>query len=135
MDLLIHAAVAGNPAEEKLKLCKDVISDLFELMRIRHQEFAYRTMSEILRYLAVDYQLCEKKEDWDWETAVDTQVLQKVLPKLHGAKRKIGAFLTDLQKFCAKDGSASQADLKRSSAKLSDMIETVNRDQFVSFIQ
>jgi 5-methylcytosine-specific restriction protein B len=135
LDLPIHATAESNPAHAKFESCKSTISALFELMRARHQEFGYRTMNEILRYLAVDYQLCKEKEQWDWAKALDTQVLQKVLPKLHGSKRKMGVFISELEKFCCTDGNPSKADLERSRNKLSEMIETVNRDQFVSSIQ
>ncbi len=53
-------------------------------------------MAEILRFLAVDYELTSQTEDWNWRLAMDAQILQKILPKLHGSKRKIGSLLAAL---------------------------------------
>ena len=71
-------------------------------MQRRHQEFAFRTMTEVLRFLAVDYELKPTDQDWNWREAMDAQILQKILPKLHGSKRKIGSLLAALAKYCEK---------------------------------
>ena len=108
-------------------------------------------MSEILRFLAVDYELTADKKQWDWKAAMDAQILQKILPKLHGSKKRIERLLMDLALFCdtgsapaentpftrkltpAKD-TADTVKFRESYEKLSAMIESVGRDQFVSFI-
>lgn len=114
--------------------------------------------SEILRYLAVDCELTSDKTKWDWQAAMDAQILQKILPKLHGSKRKVGALLNALSKYCetgdlsaaekllsegtgaefnngAEDAPNVNARFMASHSKLREMIEILNRDQFVSFIQ
>lgn len=119
---------------------------------------ASSSMAEILRFVAVDYELTGDAGDWDWKSAMDSQVLQKILPKLHGSKRKIGALLAALAKYCETGsredalkllGSDTEADAypadlgkrfaspsyKESHGKLCEMIVTLRRDQFVSFIQ
>jgi 5-methylcytosine-specific restriction protein B len=156
--LTLAASPAPEDAKAALKACHEAITDLFELMQERHQEFAFRTMAEILRFLAVDYELTAKKSDWDWQAAMDAQILQKILPKLHGARRKIGSLLVALAKYCeagektealkmlatdtaaeayAADGDKKFAkpNFRNSHRKLCEMIVTVRRDQFVSFIQ
>ena len=89
---------------------------------------------------------------------MDAQILQKILPKLHGSKRKIGSLLAALAKYCEK-GDKVEAEkpltndtaadaypvagdkvckdpvFKDSHRKLCEMIESLRRDQFVSFIQ
>jgi hypothetical protein len=148
-----------DSAQPAHKQCRDTIAHLFALMQQRHQEFAFRTMSEILRFIAVDYELATDKEKWDWRVAMDAQILQKILPKLHGSKRKIGSLLAALAAYCEKDDNyAGAEDLlknepkaeaypaapdRRTSSprfaesyrKLCEMLEAVRRDQFVSFIQ
>jgi len=138
--------------------CRKTIEDLFKLMRQRHQEFAFRPMAEILRFLAVAYELTGENVKWDSQLAMDAQILQKILPKLHGSKRKIGSLLAALAKYC-EEGKASDAEAilndetkaesypaaedkrapapkyRQSHRKLCEMIEAVRRDQFVSFIQ
>ena len=145
-------------AKAGLEECYAVIGDLFALMQKCHQEFAFRSMTEMLRFLAVDYELTANKANWKAEAALDTQILQKVLPKLHGSKRKLGALLVALAKYC-ESGEKTEAEacfgdqyaletyvaegdkmckapaFKDSHRKLCEMILTVRRDQFVSFIQ
>ena len=160
MPLALTADPANPPpeAKDKLDACRRTITELFELMQERHQEFAFRTMAEILRFLAVDYELTADKSKWDWEAAMDAQILQKILPKLHGARRKIGSLLAALARYCeagdktealkmlATDAAAeaytaegdkkfAAPNFKNSHRKLCEMIVTVRRDQFVSFIQ
>ncbi len=145
-------------AKEGIEKCQATITDLFMLMQKRHQEFAFRTMTEVLRFLAVDYELKPASEVWNWKSAMDAQILQKVLPKLHGSKRKIGSLLAALAKFCeqgnrataevllmdetkaeaylaAQDKRENSPTFKESYVKLCEMMEAVRRDQFVSFIQ
>lgn len=158
--LLLFADPAALPETDKAALdnCNVAITDIFALMQQRHQEFAFRSMSEILRSLAVYYQIAPEGEDWNWQKAMDFQILQRILPKLHGSKRKIGSLLAALAKYCENGNVADSAVLlaneslaeaypateekreksprfKESHRKLCDMVEAVRRDQFVSFIQ
>lgn len=144
--------------KEKLDKCHTTVTELFALMQERHQEFAFRTMAEIHRFLAVDYELTADKAQWNWKAAMDAQILQKILPKLHGSKRKIGPLLAALATYCEKgatvealkplsndtaaDAYAATGEkvcedpvFKNSHRKLCEMIQSVRRDQFVSFIQ
>jgi 5-methylcytosine-specific restriction protein B len=145
-------------AKEGIEKSLTVIRDLFALMQKRHQEFAFRSMAEILRFLAVDYELIPEAGDWNWKRAIDAQILQKILPKLHGSKRKIGSLLAALAKYCEQGVRADAESLlsdetkveaylaaenkreespafEESYLKLCEMMEVVRRDQFVSFIQ
>ena len=158
---LALVAIPDKPpgdAKDAVDKCRATIADLFSLMQKRHQEFGFRSMAEILRFLAVDYELRPAVEDWTWTDAMDAQILQKVLPKLHGSKRKIGSLLAALAKYCeqgtptesealladetkaeaylaAEDKRAGSPTFKTSYAKLCEMMAAVRRDQFVSFIQ
>jgi len=158
--LALVADPANPPDDAKASLlaCQQNITDLFDLMQLRHQEFAFRTMAEIVRFLAVDYELTADDADWNHTPAMDAQILQKILPKLHGSKRKVGPLLAALAKYC-EAGKKAEAEaifadqaavetypaegeklckepvFKDSHRKLCEMILTVRRDQFVSFIQ
>ena len=158
LPLVADPDVPPPDAKEGIERCHATITDLFMLMQRRHQEFAFRAMAEVLRFLAVDYELKPAAADWNWKSAMDAQILQKVLPKLHGSKRKIGSLLAALAKYCelgiradaeallmdetkaeaylaAEDKREKSPVLKGSYVKLCEMIEAVRRDQFVSFIQ
>lgn len=142
---------------EKLKQCREVLGDLFAILQGCRQEFAYRTIKDILTYAHVDYEFTESGLEWNQARCLDLQVLQKILPKLHGTKKRISPVLVALAKYCEELNAeealklvreeinpelykASEPDryktpvLKDSYAKLCEMILAVRRDQFVSFI-
>ena len=100
--LAANLDVLPNDAKQGLENCRNIVADLFTLMQKRHQEFAFRSMTEILRFLAVSYELKPTSRDWDWKAAMDAQILQKILPKLHGSKRKIGSLLAALARYCER---------------------------------
>ena len=156
--LVANPDVLPRDAKDASEKCRTTIADLFALMQKRHQEFAFRSMAEILRFLAVSYELKPTGGGWNWKAAMDAQILQKVLPKLHGSKRKIGSLLAALAKYCeqgcradaegllidetkaeaylaAGDKREKSPTFKESYVKLCEMMEAVRRDQFVSFIQ
>ena len=89
---------------------------------------------------------------------MDAQIILTILPKLHGSKRKIGALLAALARYCeerslddarkqleqanaadtypaAGDGVFVKPAFPESHRKLCAMLVAVRRDQFVSFIQ
>jgi hypothetical protein len=57
----------------------------------------------------------------------DVQILQKILPKIHGNKKQIGELLKNLTELCGNN-------LPRSKAKIEQMQEKLNRFQYASFI-
>jgi 5-methylcytosine-specific restriction protein B len=125
----------------------EALTAVFDIMADARLEFGFRTIKEILAYHAADHALSGNKADWKWEPIFDLQLLQKVLPKLHGSKRRLEALLLRLAGFCetglmpTKDATypddlspSGAVKYPRSRAKLVEMIEAVRRDQFVSFI-
>ena len=152
---LAETALAA-PNDTTLKECRDSLQGFFDILYSSRLEFAFRTISEITRYLHVDFEFAATKSEWRWQDCMDAQVLQKILPKLHGSRRRLEAILVALATYCEeRDLIASQKPLQRdaelnsyppanppdavafplSRNKLLEMIEAVRRDQFVSFIQ
>ena len=132
------------------------LQDLFAILNPSRLEFGFRTLAEVMRYLRVDFVLSASQADWQWQRCLDAQILQKILPKLHGSRRRLEGILVAVATYCEKrDIDAAQKPLQRDSdlsvypsamplsdvqfrlsrAKLLEMIEAVSRDQFVSFIQ
>ena len=125
----------------------------FDIMRDARLEFGFRTINEIRRYMRVDYSLNQSKSKWNWQNAFDVQLLQKILPKLSGSRRRLEELLVRLAVLCESNqvapiGATAPANLQSvptkrlakpqfpfSYRKLCDMIDAVRRDQFVSFIQ
>jgi len=132
---------------------RKVLLDLFSLLEETGMEFAFRTASEIDRYCRAAFSL-NQSDSRNLEPVMDAQILQKVLPKLHGSRRRIEPLLAGLCEYCAnadretaeklmgKFSEGLQAPLEDGDAKFSlsyrklvRMIHAVRRDQFVSFIQ
>jgi 5-methylcytosine-specific restriction protein B len=149
------------PSGALINSCKDTLASLFSIMRNYRLEFAYRTMEEILRYVQVDFALAPVREEWIWRECMDAAIVQKILPKLHGNKKRMEPLLMDLIRFCESGQLHSEAikygtdfsstprtaalelpkqgtdpvSFRQSYEKLCDMLDAVRRDQYVSFIQ
>ena len=149
---------------------------LFRLLQNGRFEFAYRTANEVNRYLRVSREMCQDKALWDaggavsdadreagkstWRSDLDDEILQKLLPRLHGSRSRLGPLLGALgcythdgnfeeaQKFFPAEGEEMPAkslqdllSLKvegalfpRSFLKLRTMARVLIEEQFVSFI-
>jgi len=72
----------------------------FDTLKDAGAEFGYRTASEIM--------LFTKKSDnigkWSDHALMDAIIMQKLLPKLHGSRRKMDPILRTLAGFCLVDG-------------------------------
>jgi len=142
----------------------DRLLELFRLMKRGRGEFGFRTGREVLAYLRTAHFLTPEAEraawaaeDGDWLVALDTQILQKILPKLHGSRTRLAALLGALATYCAtgleanaleyfpEGGNSPKRGLnyarnipnptfKASYQKLERMIEVLVEEQFVSFI-
>jgi len=127
---------------------------LFNLMQQGRFEFAYRTANEVTRYLRVCRDLATDKPNWEtekWKSDLDDQILQKILPKLHGSMGRISPLLANLTHYCHQGGPSSgdkapqlkeviklnpsDAQFKKSFLKLQSMSQSLIDEQFVSFIQ
>lgn len=141
------------PGEPATKI-SDHLLDLFKILKAERFEFAYRSAKEINIYLQVCRHLAEDKSGWDngeWHGDLDDQILQKLLPKLHGSIGRIGKLLAKLAHYCqsgehksdvptqldaaAKLEKTDTTPFPKSLAKLQSMIGTLKEEQFVSFIQ
>ncbi len=132
--------------------------NLFKILKAGRFEFAYRTAKEVNTYLRVCRHLADDSDAWDggsWQQDLDGQILQKLLPKLHGSMGRIGNLLAELAVYChtgtyteKKENSAGiqlktavaleasdTTPFPKSLAKLQSMIRTLQDEQFVSFIQ
>ena len=75
-------------------------------------------------------ELNEEGQVFDIYKAIDEQLLQKVLPKIHGNKKEIGTLLDELEKMC-KEGSKP---LEQSAGKIKQMKGKLATVQYTSFI-
>jgi len=79
--------------------------DFFDELKNAGAEFGYRTAGEINRFAAIIKMLDPLITT---EQITDFAIMQKLLPKLHGSKRKLEPVLRILLKLCLKDPSKSE---------------------------
>jgi 5-methylcytosine-specific restriction protein B len=120
------------PPEGALSILKRIHAKLTDT----RFEFSHRTAHECARYALVRKQLSDanlaRKESVS--DAMDTAILQKVLPKLNGAQSMMDPVLSALLE-ATDTGADGAMELPRSHAKLIQMQKALERDQFISFIQ
>jgi 5-methylcytosine-specific restriction protein B len=93
--------------------------ELFEPLAEVGAEFGYRSAKEIARFVAIHREL--SGEGWDYKDALDAQVMQKLMPKLHGSVRKLSGVLDALGKFAdAHELPLTQDKVKRMQKRLKD---------------
>ena len=82
-------------------------------------EFGFRTTYEITRFTHFHANLTGS--GWQFKDAQDAQVLQKLLPKLHGSERRLGPVLKALEAFCTThECDESLIKIRRMQDRLKD---------------
>jgi len=83
--------------EQDLTEIKLTLVSFFEQLKKTGAEFGYRSATEIIR---LTNQLTVIDADLSTEEKLDIAIMQKLLPKLHGSRRKLGSVLIILAGFC-----------------------------------
>lgn len=158
-----HDTVPNLP-ESLRNAAADRLMELFDIMKRGRGEFGFRTGREVLAYLRTAHFLTSEADrvvwaaaDGDWLKALDAQILQKILPKLHGSRTRLAPLLGALATYCgsgnptyamehfSEGGNSPRRGLddarniqnprfEESYKKLERMIDVLVEEQFVSFI-
>jgi 5-methylcytosine-specific restriction protein B len=104
----------------------DRLVEAFGALAVVGAEFGFRTAYEISRF--VYFHAILVGPGWTFKDALDAQVLQKLLPKLHGSERRLGPVLATLGAFCEK------YSLTESKEKIDRMTNRL-KDGFTSFAE
>ncbi len=126
----------------------DHLRKLHELLSESSLEFGHRVFYEAVRFSA----LHEKAGEPSLDAALDRQLLQKILPRIHGSRKRVEGALRALGEFCmtltysiggADPGKSSafdvgsakieEARLPLSLSKVKRMMRTLQANQFTSF--
>jgi hypothetical protein len=163
------------PPAVKTEVNKHLL-EVLEILQNGRFEFAFRTAKEVVAYLKVSCELASDKTAWDvgavlteeervrgmasWKADLDDEILQKILPRLHGSRTRVGPLLgalgwylhsgdkAEAMKFFPAPGEElpekpvqeiiamhkAAAAFPRSFAKVQRMARVVIEEQFVSFI-
>jgi len=120
VDVNIVIGKASNMAEDFVRIASetkeidkeanDVLKKFFKHLKTVNAEFGYRTATEIGRFISLS------KKTLYTDNAIDAAIVQKLLPKLHGSRKKIVPVLKELWKLCgAKNEIEEQDSLEFSS--------------------
>ncbi|HEY1939781.1 MAG TPA: hypothetical protein VGJ33_17755 [Candidatus Angelobacter sp.] len=124
----------------------DRLKVLHEILADGWFEFGHRTFFDSVRFAALF-----QAAGGEWKDALDAQIYQKILPRLHGSQRVLGKVIRALGHFCLElpdnaDASLAmgekfifaenaKAELPASFKKLQRMSLRLKAQQFVSFIE
>lgn len=104
VDFLKRGLGPAELGENHKKHLGEALIHFFKMLQPVGAEFGYRSATEMLRFAAIVYGLDSSKlENLNW--ILDAAIMQKLLPKLHGSRRKLAGVLEKLAGLCWVDGS------------------------------
>ena len=124
-EIFVESAIKKNVSLEELgqkdgrpvkAIVKEALEALFEELSIVGAEFGYRPAKEISRFIY--YYAKVSGEEWKVDDALDAAIIQKLLPKLHGSKTKLGPALEKLKNICKDKYPLSLAKIERMEMRL-----------------
>ncbi len=145
-------ATNSTPDYSDKEALKTVLMGFFTELKKVGAEFGYRTASEIYRFAGIISMLTEREGDkWNLNQIADAAIMQKLLPKLHGSRRKLEPVLKLLAGLCLTDDSKAANYLKEyenldlidpakvsfpiSLEKIIRMYNRAQKDGFTSFAE
>jgi hypothetical protein len=111
----------GEKDEDSMEEVKKIFEKLYDILEKSEFEFAYRTVNEIINYISAAYEISDSDGEFKFSlhNAIDEQILQKVLPKIHGNTRKVSDILKKLSKYCS-EGKIDSEDVKDKTNKATE---------------
>lgn len=123
----LFSVVDGEVFVSNMSHVEKVFAEIYEAVEKNDFEFAFRTVKEIRQYISAAYELLGDDE-FDLNQILDEQLLQKVLPKIHGNRKEIGELLEELSSVCDK------YKFVKSKKKIEQMKGKLAKVQYASFI-
>lgn len=118
-----------HPYEHRDQLV-DALRDVHRLLARVSFEFGHRTMFESLRFAAI--YAASAATTPSVNEVFDLILMQKILPRLHGSRRRLEPVLIELHTRAQESGSLRWP---LTHAKVERMLEVVRANQFVSFAE
>ena len=123
----------------------NALNDFFGELKKVNAEFGYRTATEIFRYIAQAKKNDDTENKLSEDDIIDSAIVQKLLPKLHGSRKKLEPVLYKLWDLCLPEDKREYVDLvreniekakyKESADKILRMYESANANGFTSFAE
>ena len=147
---------AADMGEDFVKLAKvkdfvldkdaaDTLNNFFKELKKVNAEFGYRSATEIFRFICQAKKNDDTNEKLSNDDILDSAIVQKLLPKLHGSRKKLDPVLKKLWSLCFTDKDnatntitsdcVDKAIYKESADKIQRMYEAANANGFTSFAE
>ena len=123
------------------EFAQKTLIEFFKELKKVNAEFGYRSATEIYRFIANAKVCAEGMTD---EEILDAAIVQKLLPKLHGSRKKLEPALKALWKLCMDNGHTTEpitlenlefAKFPESADKIQRMMQTALENGFTSFAE
>lgn len=133
---------ATNKATDNSELAQQTLLEFFKVLKKVNAEFGYRSATEIYRFIA-NAKACVAGMTED--EILDAAIVQKLLPKLHGSRKKLEPALKALWGLCMTDDHKTEAitrenaeqyaKFKEAADKIQRMMQTALDNGFTSFAE
>jgi hypothetical protein len=126
---------------DKSDLAQETLISFFKELKKVNAEFGYRSATEIYRFIA---NTKECAPDITEREILDAAIVQKMLPKLHGSRKKLEPTLKALWSLCMNPGYTTEAIIRDnvrhakfqdSADKIQRMMQTALDNGFTSFAE
>ena len=130
-----------NKNTESSDLAQKTLIEFFKVLKKVNAEFGYRSATEIYRFIANAKVCAEGMTD---EEILDAAIVQKLLPKLHGSRKKLEPALKVLWGLCMKENHTTEAIIgenlqyakfPEAADKIQRMMQTALENGFTSFAE
>lgn len=130
---------------EKDNVVVSTLNNFFDDLKAVNAEFGYRSATEIFRFISFAKNNDDTVNKMSINEIIDAAIVQKLLPKLHGSRKKLDPALKGLWKLCFKiedrdtlqisRDNISKAIYKESADKILRMYDSANANGFTSFAE
>lgn len=130
-----------NKTSKSSELAQKTLIEFFKVLKKVNAEFGYRSATEIYRFIANAKVCAEGMTD---EEILDAAIVQKLLPKLHGSRKKLEPALKVLWGLCMKENHTTEAIIRdnlqyakfpEAADKIQRMMQTALENGFTSFAE
>ena len=126
------------------KEIRETLTSFFKDLKAVNSEFGYRSATEIYRFVSHAQTNDDTEKKMTLAEIIDCAVVQKLLPKLHGSRKKLDKTLNTLWKECFDDEAQKEttsisadkvekAKYKLTADKIQRMYESAMANGFTSF--
>ncbi|MBN3519115.1 DUF3578 domain-containing protein [Algoriphagus lutimaris] len=118
----LEKAMDKSVPSKGMEVVKQELGNFFVELKKVGAEFGYRPATEILKLID---RLGKIDMNLDEDAKLDIAIVQKLLPKLHGSRRKLAPVLTALANLCVKDSSKTEKE----NVSIENKVFEVEKDQ------